>query len=169
MNSVSLPDVGHRGLGRLRSIWGGFVAAVLFGVLVVVFGAPWPESDSGPLFAVIVGLLAVADFGSVAWFRRAGATAILEAESNDDIRTAYVRRMLLACGFSVTPAFAAFVLVLAVGMTRVFFAVSLLALGALIVSGPRRVDIERLDERMIDAGRPFRVSAALDSWGEVPR
>ena len=163
VNSVSLPDVDHRGISRLRLIWGGFPLAVLLGILVVVFGAPWPESDLGSLFVVLVGLLAVVDFGSVAWFRRTGEAAILEAESNDEIRVAYARRMLLASGFSITPAFAAFVLVLVTGVTTVFFIVSVLALVALLISGPRRADIERLDERMIDAGRPFRVSAALDS------
>jgi len=160
---VSLPDVDHRGISRLRLIWGGFVLAVLLGILVVVFGAPWPESDLGSLVVVIIGLLGVVDFASVPWFRRMGEAAILEAESNDEIRSAYARRMLLASGFSITPAFAAFVLVLVTGVTMVFFIVSVLALVALLVSGPRRADIERLDERMIDAGRPFRVSAALDS------
>ena len=94
---------------------------------------------------MLVGLLAVVDFGSVAWFRRTGEAAILEAESNDEIRVAYARRMLLASGFSITPAFAAFVLVLVTGVTTVFFIVSVLALVALLVSGPRRADIERLD------------------------
>ena len=144
-------------------MWGGFAAIVLLGVLVVVLGAPWPENDLSPLLAVIVGLLTLVDLGSVAWFRKIGATAILEAESNEDIRDAYARRMLLACGFSVTPAFAAFVLVFVAGMTSLFFIVSGLALVALVVSGPRRSDIDLLDEKMIDAGRPFRVSAALDS------
>ncbi len=150
-------------------MWGGFVVAVLIGILVVVFGAPWPENDSGPLFGVIIGFLALADLGSAFWFRTMGVAAIMNAESNDDIREAYARRMFLACGFSITPAFAAFVLVLATGATTVFLVVSVLALVALVVSGPRRSDIDQLDERMIAAGRPFRVSAALDAWGEVPR
>jgi hypothetical protein len=163
VDSVSLPDVDHRGISRLRLIWGGFVAVVMLGIGVVVYGAPWPENDSGPLFAVVVGLLAVIDFGAVAWFRRIGAVAILGADSNDDIRRAYARRMVLACGFSLAPVLAAFVLVLVAGVTSLFLVVSGVAVAALVVSGPRRSDIERLDEEMIDAGHPFRVSAALDS------
>ena len=159
---MSLPDVDHRGISRLRLIWGGFVAVVLIGIGIVVVGAPWPSNDLGPLFSVIIGVLVVIDFGSVFWFRNVGSAAIVKAESNDDIRTAYGRRMLLACAFSITPAFAAFVVVLVAGTTKVFYVVAVLALVALTVSGPRRADIERLDERMIDAGRPFRASAALD-------
>jgi hypothetical protein len=144
-------------------MWGGSIVAVLIGTLVVVSGAPWPKNDSGPMFGVIIGFLALAHFVSVFWFRRMGVAAILNAESNEDIRKAYARRLFLACGFSITPAFAAFVLVLATGATTALFVVSVLALVALVVSGPRRADIDQLDERMIDAGRPFRVSAALDA------
>ncbi len=163
MSSVSLPDVDHRGVTRLRLIWGGFVFVVLIEIGIVVFGAPWPENDWGPLFTVIVGVLAVLDFGSVFWFRSVGAAAILRAESNDEIREAYARRMLLACAFSITPVFVAFVFVLVAGTTETFYIVAVLAFVALFASGPRRADIERLDERMIDAGRPFRASAALNT------
>ncbi|MEA3503085.1 MAG: hypothetical protein U9R47_09950 [Actinomycetota bacterium] len=144
-------------------MWGGFIVVVSVGVGIVVFGAPWPENDLGPLLIVIIGVVAVVDFGSVFWLRSMGEAAILKAESNDDIRRAYARRMLLACSFSITPAFVAFVFVLVAGTTAAFYIVAVLALVALVISGPRRIDIERLDERMIDAGRPFRASAALDS------
>lgn len=143
--------------------WGGFVAVVLLGIGVVAVAAPWPSNDVASLFTAIIGVLAVIDFGSVFWIRSVGAAAILTADSNDDIRRAYARRMLLACAFSITPAFLAFVFVLVAGTTKAFYAVSVLALVVLVISAPRRADIDRLDGLMIDEGRPFRVSAALDS------
>jgi hypothetical protein len=163
VSSVSLPDVDHRGISRLRLIWGGFIAVVLIGTGIVVVGVPWPSNDLGPLFSVIIGVLVVIDFGSVFWFRRIGAQAILSAESNDEIRDAYTRRMVLACAIAMTPPLLAFTFVLVAGTTTVFFIIAVASFVLLALAGPRRGDIDVLDDHMVEAGRPFRVAAALDS------
>lgn len=163
MSSVSLPDVDHRGISRLRLIWGGFIAVVLIGIGIVGVGAPWPSNDVGPLFSVIIGVLVVIDFGSVFWFRRIGTQAILSAESNAEIRDAYTRRMVLAFAFAMIPPLLAFTFVLVAGTTTVFFIIAVASLVLLALAGPRRGDIDVLDDHMVEAGRPFRVAAALDS------
>lgn len=161
-SSVSLPDLTRPGTRRLRQIWVLLVVPVLVLTAIVAIAAPRASSDNTGLFAAIVGLVAVIDFGSVFWIRRVGTAAILGAESNAEIRDAYLRRMILSCAFATVPPLLAFAFALAVGTTTIFFVVAAVSLFLLVVAGPRTRDIARLDDRMVDAGRPFRVAAALD-------
>lgn len=161
-SSVLLPDLAGRGTRRLQGIWVLFVVPVLAAIAVVAVVAPHSSNGNSGLFGAIAGLVAVIDFGSVFWMRSVGAAAILAAESNADICDAYLRRMTLACAFATVPAILAFAFAIVVGTTTVFFVVAAVSLALLVFAGPRTGDIARLDDRMVDAGRPFRVSAALD-------
>ena len=160
---MSLPDLAHRGMRRLQRIWGLFVAPVLVAIAVVAIGGPHPQSANATLFAAVAGLVALIDFASVFWIRAVGTGAIIAADSNDEIREAYSRRMVLACSFAAVPSLLAFTFVVVAGTTTAFFIITAGSLGLLAFAGPRGADIDRLDDRMVDAGRPFRVAAALDS------
>jgi len=160
---MSFPDVGHRGTQRLRRIWALFVAPVVVAIAIVAIGLLPPSNETTTWFAVIVVSAAVVDFAGVFWIRRVGGEAILSLDSNNEIRDAYLRRMVLACAFAVAPALLAFAFVFAAGTTEVFYIVALASLALLAYAGPRSADIEELDDRMVGAGRSFRVSAALDS------
>ena len=159
---MSLPDLTRRGTRRLRGIWVLFVIPVLVAIVIVAVSAPEASNGSTGLFGAVAGLVAVIDFGSVFWMRSVGAAAILEAESNAEIRDAYLRRMTLACAFATVPPILAFAFAIVVGTTTIFFVIAAASLVLLVFSGPRAGDIARLDDRMVDAGRPFRVAAALD-------
>jgi hypothetical protein len=159
---VSLPDITSRGTRRLRQIWVLFVVPVLVVIVIAAIGAPFPSSANTGLFGAVVGLVAVVDFGSVFWMRATGAAAILTAESNGEIRDAYLRRMTLACAFATAPSILAFAFAIMVGTTTIFFVIAAGSLVLLTLAAPRPGDIARLDDRMVDAGRPFRVAAALD-------
>ncbi len=161
-SSVSLPDLTRHGTRRLRQIWVLFVVPVLAVIVVVAVSAPQASNGSTGLFAAVAGLVAVIDFGSVFWIRNVGSAAILAADSNADIRDAYLRRMTLACAFATVPSILAFAFAIVVGTTTVFFVIAAASLVLLVFSGPRADDIARLDEQMVDEGRPFRVAAALD-------
>lgn len=160
---MSFPDIDRRGTRRLGWIWALFVAPVVAAIALVVVVAPSQSDGSAAWFTVVVVLAAVVDFAGVFWIRWVGAEAILSLDSNDEIRVAYLRRMVLSCAFAVTPALLAFAFVFAAGTTEVFLGVAAAALLLLAYAGPRSGDIELLDDRMVDAGRSFRVSAALDS------
>ncbi len=162
-SSVLLPDLTRHGTRRLRQIWALLVIPVLVVIVIVAVSAPQASSGSTGLFAAVAGLVAVIDFGSVFWMRNVGSAAILAAESNADIRDAYVRRMTLACAFATVPSILAFAFAILVGTTTVFFVIAAASLVLLVFSGPRAGDIARLDDQMVDAGRPFRVAAALDA------
>ena len=159
---MSLPDLAHRGTHRLQRAWGLFVLPVLVVIAVVAIGGPHPQSSNASLFAAIVGVVALIDFGSLFWIRAVGTSAVLAAESNAEIREAYSRRMVLACSFAAIPSLLAFTFVIVAGTTTAFFGITVASLGLLVFAGPRRGDIEVLDDRMVEAGRPFRVAAALD-------
>lgn len=159
---VSLPDLTRHGTRRLRQIWVLFVIPVLAVIAIVVVSAPEASSGSSALFGVIAGLVAVIDFGSVFWMRSIGAAAILGGESNAEIRDAYLRRMTLSCAFATVPALLAFAFTIVVGTSTIFFVIAAASVALLVFAGPRAGDIARLDDRMVDAGRPFRVAAALD-------
>lgn len=160
---MSLPDIASHGTWRLQQIWVLFVVPVLVVILIVAIGAPPPSSANTGLFGAVAGLVAVVDFGSVFWMRATGAAAILTAESNAEIRDAYLRRMTLACAFAIVPTLLAFAFAIVVGTTTVFFVIAVVSLVLLVFAAPRSGDIAHLDSRMVDAGRPFRVSAALDA------
>lgn len=160
---MSLPDLAHRGIRRLTRIWGLFVAPVLLVIAVVAIGGPHPQSANAAVLAAIAGLVALIDFAAVFWIRSVGAGAIVAVDSNDEIREAYGRRMVLACSFAAIPSLLAFTFVIVAGTTTAFFIITAGSLGLLALAGPRAGDIDRLDDRMIEAGRPFRVAAALDS------
>jgi hypothetical protein len=131
-------------------------------IAVAAVWAPQTSSGSTTLFATVAGLVAVIDFGSVFWIRHVGTAAILGADSNAEIRDAYLRRMILACAFATVPSILAFALAISVGTTTIFYAIAGASLVLLVFAGPRAGDLARLDDRMVDAGRPFRVAAALD-------
>ncbi len=160
---MSFPDIDHRGTQRLRRIWTLFMAPVVAAIAIVVIAAPPPADEPTTWFAVIVVSAAIVDFAGVVWIRRVGGEAILSLDSNNEIRDAYLRRMVLACAFAVAPALLAFAFAFTAGTTVVFYIVALAALVLLAYAGPRSADIAELDDRMVDAGRSFRVSAALDS------
>jgi len=162
-SSVLLPDLAGRGTRRLQGIWVLFVVPVLVAIAIVAVVAPNPSNGNIGLFGAVASLVAVIDFGSVFWMRNVGSAAILAAESNADIRDAYVRRMTLACAFATVPSILAFAFAILVGTTTVFFVIAAASLVLLVFSGPRAGDIARLDDQMVDAGRPFRVAAALDA------
>jgi hypothetical protein len=162
-NSVSLPDITSHGTRRLQQIWVLFVIPVLVVTVIVAIGAPPSSSANAGLFGAVAGIVAVVDFGSVFWMRATGAAAILTAESNAEIRDAYLRRMTLACAFAIVPTLLAFAFAIVVGTTTVFFVIAVVSLVLLVFAAPRSGDIAHLDSRMVDAGRPFRVSAALDA------
>ena len=159
---MSLPDVTRHGTRRLRQIWVLFVVPVLVAIALVVVATPPPSSGNTGLFALIVSVVAVIDFAAVFWIRSVGAGAILAAESNAEIRDAYLRRMVLSCAFATAPPILACAFAIVAGTTTAFFAVAATSLVLLVLAGPRAGDIARLDDRMVDAGRPFRVAAALD-------
>ncbi len=139
------------------------MAPVVAAIAIVVIAAPPPADEPTTWFAVIVVSAAIVDFAGVVWIRRVGGEAILSLDSNNEIRDAYLRRMVLACAFAVAPALLAFAFAFTAGTTVVFYIVALAALVLLAYAGPRSADIAELDDRMVDAGRSFRVSAALDS------
>lgn len=161
-SSMLLPDVTGHGISRLRRIWVLFVIPVLGVIAVVVVWSPQTSTGSTGLFAAVAGVVAVIDFGSIFWIRSVGTAAILGAESNPEIRDAYLRRMILACAFATVPSILAFAFALSVGMTTIFLVIAAASLALLVFAGPRAGDFARLDDRMVDAGRPFRVAAALD-------
>jgi cell division protein FtsW (lipid II flippase) len=160
---VLFPDIDRRGTRRLRWIWAFFVASVVVAIALVVIVAPSQSDGSAAWVTGVVVLAAIVDFAGVFWIRWVGVEAILSLDSNDEIRDAYLRRMVLSCAFAVAPALLAFAFVFAAGTTVVFYVVAAAALVLLLHAGPRSRDIERLDEWMVDAGRSFRVSAALDA------
>lgn len=162
-NSVSLPDLARHGTRRLKQIWALFVTPVLVVITIVAIGTPHASSGNAGLFVAVAGLVAAVDFGSVFWIRNVGAAAILGAESNAEIRDAYLRRMILACAFATVPALLAFAFAIVVGTTTIFYAIAAASLVLLVLAAPRSGDLARLDDRMVDAGRPFRVSAAFDA------
>ena len=159
---MSLPDLTRHGTRRLRQIWVLFVIPVLVVIAVAAVWAPQTSSGSTALFATVAGLVAVIDFGSVFWIRHVGTAAILGADSNAEIRDAYLRRMILACAFATVPSILAFAFAISVGTTTIFYAIAAASLVLLVFAGPRAGDLARLDDRMVDAGRPFRVAAALN-------
>ena len=159
---VLLPDLTRHGSRRLRQIWILFVIPVLVEISVVAVWAPQSSSESTGLFAAVAGLVAVIDFAAVFWIRSVGTAAILGAESNAEIRDAYLRRMILACAFATVPSILAFAFAIAVGTTTILYVIAGASLVLLVFVGPRAGDLARLDDRMVDAGRPFRVAAALD-------
>ena len=101
-----------------------FVIPVLAAIAVVVVAAPQPSGGGTGLFVLVVGLVAVIDFAAVFWIRSVGTGAILGAESNAEIRDAYLRRMILACAFATVPAVLAFAFAIVVGTTLVFFVIA---------------------------------------------
>ena len=159
---VSLPDLTRHGTRRLQQIWVLFVIPVFVVIIIVVVAAPQASTGNGGLFGAVAGLVALIDFGSVFWMRNVGADAILGAESNAEIRDAYLRRMTLACAFATVPPLLAFAFAIVVGTTTIFFVIAAASVALLVFAGPRAGDIARLDDRMVEAGRPFRVAAALD-------
>ncbi len=144
-------------------MWVLFVLPVVIAIAIVAIASPRSAGANAGLFTVVAGLVALIDFGSLFWIRSIGADAILSAESNAEIRDAYTRRMVLACAFATIPPLLAFAFVLVARTTTAFFIIAATSLVLLALAGPRRRDIDALDDRMVEAGRPFRVAAALDS------
>jgi hypothetical protein len=161
-SSVLLPDLAGRGTRRLQGIWVLFVVPVIVVIAIVAVVEPNPPNGNIGLFGAVASLVAVIDFGSVFWMRSVGTAAIIGAESNAEIREAYLRRMTLACAFATVPAILAFAFAIVVGTTTTFFVIAAASIALLVFAGPRAGDIARLDDRMVEAGRPFRVAAALD-------
>lgn len=160
---MSLPDVTHRGTRRLQGMWVLFVLPVVIVITIVAIASPQSASANAGLFTAIAGVVALIDFGSLFWIRSVGTDAVLSAQSNAEIRAAYTRRMVLACACATIPPLLAFAFAMVAGTTTAFFVIAAISLILLALAAPRRGDIDVLDDRMIEAGRPFRVAATLDS------
>ncbi len=145
---------------RLASIWWAMLGAV--GVLVVVYVVSGREGgEVAGLGAAIMAAVSVTDLAVMVWFRRVGAEAVVAAESNEELRSVYTRRMVLSSTFALSPALVGFALALVFAHPAFMAAGVAVTVPALIYAAPRRGDIEALDRRLMANARPFRLSAAL--------
>lgn len=148
-------------LSQLRAVWLG-----LFGVLALMAGTAWlldaDGEGAGAAVLLVIALVTAVDLGAMIWFRRMGDAALLTAETNGELRAIYTRRFVLGATMAVSPAAIGFALALAFGdvvPVSVAVVASAFALG---YAGPREADIRAGDAALLGAGRPFRLSAALD-------
>lgn len=142
--------------------WGLFLVAAGMAATVVVGADPRSEDDPSPYLVGLVVGFTVLCLGSMVWYRIVGAAAVLGAESNEEIRMAYTRRMVVASTFALLPMLVGFALALATGHVDLFYGTLLVSLAALVYTAPRKADTNRLDRAMVRRGRPFRVSAAIE-------
>lgn len=149
-------------LPQLRVVW-----LVFFGALGVMAITTWllggnDDEVAGPAVLLVIGLVAVADLGAMVWFRRMGDAALLTAETNGEVRAVYTRRFVLGATMAISPGVIAFAISLAFGDVPPFVIGALVSILALAYAGPREADIRAGDAALLGAGRPFRLSAALD-------
>ncbi len=142
--------------------WAVFVVVLLIAAMIVTGADPVGDGDPSPFLVVVVVGFTTFSLGSMLWYRTLGSAALLRAESNEEIRQAYTRRMMVCSTFALLPMLLGFALALATGHVDLFFGTFLISLIALIYAAPRKRDTDRLDRAMIRRGRPFRVSAAIE-------
>ncbi len=146
----------------LRRMWAAFLGVdVLLGAAAGLL-TTGSGHVSGVVTAVVAGI-AVVDLAVMGWFRRMGEEGILSAVSNEELRAIYTKRFLLTATFALSPAVVGFALGLGAGAAAPALATVALSFAALLYTGPRPGDLRRIDERMVAAGRPFRLSAALEA------
>jgi len=139
-----------------------FVVVLLIAAMIVTGADPVGDGDPSPFLVVVVVGFTTFSLGSMLWYRTLGSAALLRAESNEEIRQAYTRRMMVCSTFALLPMLLGFALALATGHVDLFFGTFLISLIALIYAAPRKRDTDQLDRAMIRRGRPFRVSAAIE-------
>ena len=142
--------------------WAVFVVVLLIAAMIVTGADPVGDGDPSPFLVVVVVGFTTFSLGSMLWYRTLGSAALLRAESNEEIRQAYTRRMMVCSTFALLPMLLGFALALATGHVDLFFGTFLISLIALIYAAPRKRDTDQLDRAMIRRGRPFRVSAAIE-------
>ena len=142
--------------------WAVFVVVLLIAAMIVTGADPVGDGDPSPFLVVVVVGFTTFSLGSMLWYRTLGSAALLRAESNEEIRQAYTRRMMVCSTFALLPMLLGFALALATGHVDLFFGTFLISLIALIYAAPRKRDTDQLDRVMIRRGRPFRVSAAIE-------
>ena len=142
--------------------WAVFVVVLLIAAMIVTGADPVGDGDPSPFLVVVVVGFTTFSLGSMLWYRTLGSAALLRAESNEEIRQAYTRRMMVCSTFALLPMLLGFALAVATGHVDLFFGTFLISLIALIYAAPRKRDTDRLDRAMIRRGRPFRVSAAIE-------
>jgi len=139
-----------------------FVVVLLIAAMIVTGADPVGDGDPSPFLVVVVVGFTTFSLGSMLWYRTLGSAALLRAESNEEIRQAYTRRMMVCSTFALLPMLLGFALAVATGHVDLFFGTFLISLIALIYAAPRKRDTDQLDRAMIRRGRPFRVSAAIE-------
>jgi len=139
-----------------------FVVVLLIAAMIVTGAEPVGDGDPSPFLVVVVIGFTTFSLGSMLWYRTLGSAALLRAESNEEIRQAYTRRMMVCSTFALLPMLLGFALALATGHVDLFFGTFLISLIALTYTAPRKRDTDQLDRAMIRRGRPFRVSAAIE-------
>jgi len=145
---------------RLAAIWWAMLGTV--GVLVAVYVASGRnDGEVTGLGVAIMAAVSITDLATMVWFRRLGAEAVVAAESNEELRSIYTRRMVLSSVFAWSPALVGLALSLAFAHPAFLAAGVAVTIPALVYAGPRRGDIEALDGRLMANARPFRLSAAL--------
>ncbi len=142
--------------------WAVFVVVLLIAAMIVTGADPVGDGDPSPFLVVVVVGFTTFSLGSMLWYRTLGSAALLRAESNEEIRQAYTRRMMVCSTFALLPMLLGFALALATGHVDLFFGTFLISLIALTYTAPRKRDTDQLDRAMIRRGRPFRVSAAIE-------
>ncbi len=142
--------------------WAVFVIALFIAAMIVVGADPQGDDDPSPFLVLVVVGFTAFSLGAMLWYRTLGSAALLSAESNEEIRQAYTRRMMVSSTFALLPTLLGFALSLATGHVDLFYGTFLISLIALIYTAPRKRDTDRLDRAMIRRNRPFRVSAAIE-------
>lgn len=142
--------------------WAVFVVALLVAAMIVVGADPQGDGDASSFLVLVVVGFTAFSLGAMLWYRTLGSAALLRADSNEEIRQAYTRRMMVSSTFALLPMLLGFALALATGHVDLFYGTFLISLIALIYAAPRKRDTDRLDRAMIRRSRPFRVSAAIE-------
>ena len=145
---------------RLKAVWSALVGVLVVLGIVSLFVVPNAGEPTSLGVAVMVAV-SVTDLAAMVWFRRLGTRAILAAESNEELRSLYTRRVVMSSSFALSPVIVGFALSLAFDYLGYVAAGIAVALPALLYSAPRRSDVIVIDEALIERARPFRLSAAL--------
>ncbi len=111
--------------------WAVFVVALLVPAMIVVGADPQGDGDASSFLVLVVVGFTAFSLGAMLWYRTLGTAALLGADSNEEIRQAYTRRMMVSSTFALLPMLLGFALALATGHVDLFygtFPISLIAL-----------------------------------------